>query len=223
MKGALTIRFVESGFWKAGPWSLGDGLVEIFMEVHTKVSLACMAKLFPDVMRRSFSSELVQGASCPHRPSFSWVRSPLLLFLWFLQKESPLFNTTSFPFIPVFPSQSSSTCPFPLVQGGYLSYQSSHQSGWGKLGSRVWVWVCQALGSTLRCWQPSPLCCSCAESVLFLRPFCETFGHKVVLGNILGPFKEFSLRVLSIRAPRPGLWAFNTKWAGTSDFRPHNV
>ena len=70
MKGALTIRFVESGLWKAGPWSLGDGLVGIFMEAHTKVSLACMAKLYTDVMIRSFSSELVRGASCPHRPSF---------------------------------------------------------------------------------------------------------------------------------------------------------
>ena len=137
MKGARTIRFVESGLWKAGSWSLGDGLVEIFMEAHTKVSLACMAKLYPDVMRRSFSSELVRGASCPHRPFFLMSSFSPPPFSLVLPGRIPLFNTTSFPFILVFPSQSSSTCPFPLVQGGYLSYQSSHQSGWGKLDSRV--------------------------------------------------------------------------------------
>ena len=45
-----TIRFVESGFEKAGPWSLGNGLVRIFMEAHTKVDLACIAKPYTDVV-----------------------------------------------------------------------------------------------------------------------------------------------------------------------------
>src|SRR6266581_4605828 len=40
---------------------------------------------------------------------------------------SPPVNATSFPFILVFPSHSSPTCPFLIVQGGYLSYQSSRQ------------------------------------------------------------------------------------------------
>ena len=35
---------------KAGPWSLGNGLVRIFMEAHTKVDLACVAKPYTDVV-----------------------------------------------------------------------------------------------------------------------------------------------------------------------------
>ena len=110
----------------------------------------------------------------------------------------PLVNATSFPFILVFPSHSSPTCPFLLVRGGYSSCQSSHQSGWEKLDSMVWVWVCQALGSTLRCWQPSPSYCSCTKSVLFFRRFCEMFGRKVVLGHILGPSRSFYFVSLTV-------------------------
>ena len=36
-------------------------------------------------------------------------------------------------------------------------------------------------------------------------------------------FKELSLRILGSRTPWPGLWALNTKWAGTSDFGLHNT
>ena len=50
VKGARTIRFVESGLGKAGPWSLGDGLVGIFMEAHSKVDLARMSKPYTDVV-----------------------------------------------------------------------------------------------------------------------------------------------------------------------------
>ena len=32
--------------WKAGPWSLGSGLIVVFMEVHMRVDLAWLAKLF---------------------------------------------------------------------------------------------------------------------------------------------------------------------------------
>ena len=35
---------------KAGPWSLGNGLVRIFMEAHTKVDLAYIAKSYTDVV-----------------------------------------------------------------------------------------------------------------------------------------------------------------------------
>ena len=35
---------------KTGPWSLDGGLVMIFMEAHTKVGLACMAKPYTDVV-----------------------------------------------------------------------------------------------------------------------------------------------------------------------------
>ena len=33
---------------RSGPWSLDGGLVMIFMEAHTKVGLACMAKPYTD-------------------------------------------------------------------------------------------------------------------------------------------------------------------------------
>ena len=102
-----------------------------------------------------------------------------------------------------------------------MSYQSIRQSGWEKLNSMVWVWVCQALGSTLRCWQLSSLCCSCIESVLFFRRCWETLDVKSSSATSLG-LQGASLRVLGNRAPQPGLWALNTKWAGTSDFGPHN-
>ena len=35
---------------KAGPWSLGNGFVRIFMEAHTKVDLACIVKPHTDVV-----------------------------------------------------------------------------------------------------------------------------------------------------------------------------
>ena len=35
---------------KAGPWSLEGGLVMVFMQAHTKVGLACIAKLYIDVV-----------------------------------------------------------------------------------------------------------------------------------------------------------------------------
>ena len=124
-------------------------------------------------------------------------------------------------FILVFSPRSLHTCPFLIVWGGYLSYQSIRQSGWEKLNSMVWVWTCQALGSILRCWQLSSLCCSCTESVLFFRRCWETLDVKSSSATSLG-LQGASLRVLGNRAPRPGLWALNTKWAGTSDFGPHN-
>ena len=134
---------------------------------------------------------------------------------------SPMGSPPS-PFILVFYSRSSHTCPFLLVWGGHLSYQFISRSGWEKLDSMVWVWVCQALGSTIRCWQLSSLCCSCTESVLFFRRCCETLTWSRHRPHPWA-FKELSLRVLGNRAPRPGLWALNTKWAGTSDFGPHST
>ena len=50
MQMARTIRFVESGFGKAGSWSLGNGLVKIFMEANTKVDLAYIAKPYTDMV-----------------------------------------------------------------------------------------------------------------------------------------------------------------------------
>ena len=44
------MRFVESGFGKAGPWSSDGGLFMIYMEAHTKVDLAYIAKPYTDVV-----------------------------------------------------------------------------------------------------------------------------------------------------------------------------
>ena len=44
------MRFVESGFGKAGPWSSDGGLFMIYMEAHTKVDLTCIAKPYTDVV-----------------------------------------------------------------------------------------------------------------------------------------------------------------------------
>ena len=49
-KKAHTISFVERGFEKAGSWSLGGGLVRIFVKAHTKVDLACITKFYKDVV-----------------------------------------------------------------------------------------------------------------------------------------------------------------------------
>ena len=86
----------------------------------------------------------------------------------------------------VFPSRSEPTCSFLLVRGGYSSYQSMRQSGWEKLDSMVCVWVCQAMGSTLSCWQPFTLYCSCTEYVLFFRRFCEMLDVKSSSATSLG-------------------------------------
>ena len=135
--------------------------------------------------------------------------------------EVLFLNAVNFPFILVFPSHSSSTCPLLLVWGGYSSCQSSHQSGWEKLGSMVWVWVCQAMGSTLRRWQPSPLHCSCIGFVLFFRLLV---GCWVQSRPRPSPwiFKELPLRVLSSKAPRPGYWALNSVGRDLR-FGPHNI
>ena len=44
------MSFVERGFEKARPWSLGNGLVRIFIGAHLKVDLACMSKPYKDVV-----------------------------------------------------------------------------------------------------------------------------------------------------------------------------
>ena len=134
---------------------------------------------------RSDSSEVIRGAvSSHHSSSFFSFLSP-----------GPLLFSSLFPFILVFNSPSSSTCQFFLVWGNYSSYQSSRQSGWEKLDSMVWVWVCQALGSTLRCWQLSPLSCFCTEVVLFFRRFYEMLDVRSSSATFLG-LHGVALRVL---------------------------
>ena len=48
----------------------------------------------------------------------------------------------------------------------------------------------------------------------------ETLDVKSSSATSLG-LQGALLCVLGNRVPRPGFWALNTKWAGTSDFGPH--
>ena len=146
----------------------------IFMEVHTKVGLTCIAKPYADVVWKVW----LLGLS-PRSVSFS-------LFSFFLGSPSPLLSQLSFPFILVSPSRSLPTCQFFLVWGSYSSYQSIRQSSWEKLDSTVWVWACQALGSALWCWQLSPLYCFCTEFVLFFMRFCEMLDVRSSSATFLG-------------------------------------
>ena len=146
------------------------------MEAHTEVDLACIAKPYMDVVWKVWLLGII-----PRSITFF----PFSL-LFLLLSLPPFLFSSLFPFILVFTSLSSSTCQFLLIWGGYSSYQSSRQSGWEKLDSMVWVWVCQALGSTLRCWQLSPVCCSYTESVLFFRHFCEMLDVKSSSATSLG-------------------------------------
>jgi len=138
-----------------------------------------------------------------------------------LSPSSPFSFMFSFPFILVFPSRSSSTCQFFLVWGNYSSCQSIRQNSCEKLDSMVWVWACQVLGSTLWCWQLSPAYCSCTKFVLFFMHFMRCWAWDCPQPHPWA-FKELSSCVLGSRAPRPGLWTLNTKWAGMQNFRPHN-
>ena len=125
----------------------------IYMEAHTKVGLACIAKPYIDIVWRVWLLGIIPRSIIfsPFFPLFS----------------NPLLPSLSFPFILMFTSHSSSTCQFFLVWGNYSSYQSIRQSGWEKLDSIVWsmglsgagllIMVLAALSFVLllywvRCW-----------------------------------------------------------------------
>ena len=72
-------------------------------------------------------------------------------------------------------------------------------------------------GSILRCWQLSPLSCPCTEFVLFFKRFVRCWAWDRPRPHPWA-FLGFSSYVLGNRAPRPGLWALNVKWARTSNF-----
>ena len=144
----------------------------IYKEARTEVGLACIAKPYTDMVWKV----CLLGLG-PRSVSFS-------SFFFFM--GSPPFSQLSFPFILVFPSRSSPTCPFFLVRGSYLSHQSIRQSSWEKLDSMVWVWACQVLGSTLWCWQLSPAYCSCTKFVLFFMRFYEALSVRLSSATSLG-------------------------------------
>ena len=132
---------------------------------------------------RSVSSDLVRVAS--HPPP--WVTVSARIFPC---GHPPFHNDTPPPFILVF-------SPIPQIRVNFSLFWvvirliNPHVGVVGEeLDGMVRVWVCQAMGSTLRRWQPFSLCCSCAEFVLFFGRF-EGVGHRVVLGHILGPSRSF--------------------------------
>ena len=164
---------------KARPWSLGNGLVRIFMEANTKMDLACIAKPYMDVVWKVWLLGI--------NPR-SIIFSPF--FLLFLLFPGPLlFFSSLFPFILVFTSPSSSTCQFLLIWGNYSSYQSIRQSGWEKLDSMVWsmeyglvrLWVPHyGVGSFL-------VCTALVLSLSFSSGALWGVECEIVLGHVLGP------------------------------------
>ena len=149
---------------KACYWVLGRGLIRIFMEAHVEVNLACRAKPYMDGVWKvcllglspsSISSSPAGNCVCKGFP------------LW----ASPFLQWYSSPFILVFSPVLHIRVSFSLF-GVVTRLINPHVRVIGEeLDSMVWVWVCQAMGSTLRCWQHFPWCCSCAESVLFFGRF----------------------------------------------------
>ena len=141
---------------KACHWVLGRGLIRMFMEAHVKVNLACRAKPYMDgVCKVCFLGLSPSGISSS--PAGNYVC-----------KGFPLWAS---PFILVFSLVLHIRVSFSLF-GVVTRLISPHVRVIGEeLDSMVWVWVCQAMGSTVRYWQPFPLCCSCAESVLFFGCF----------------------------------------------------
>ena len=133
----------------------------------------------------------------------------------------PSHNDTPPPFILVFSPVPQICVSFSLF-GVVTRLINPHVGVVGEeLDGMVRVWVCQAMGSTLRCWQPFPLCCSCAESVLFFGCFAICQAQSRPRPHPWA-FKGLLLCLPVNRAPRPGLWALNVKWAGIPIFRPHN-
>ena len=133
------------------------------MGTHTKVGLAGTVRLYIDITLRVWFLRFSPNS---------------IIFPPFVSALFPFYTSISFPFF-TYVSVS------PRL-GSYSSYQSIRQSGWKKLDSMVWVWVCQALGSALRCWQLSPLCCSCTEFVIFFRHFCEMLDVRSSSATSLG-------------------------------------
>ena len=101
--------------WKGLPLGARQGSDPGFMRTNTKVDLDGIVVPYIDVVRKVW----LLGFS-PRSVTFSPFSHPPLP-----------------PFILIFPSRSSLTCPFFLVRGGYSSYQSIRQNGWEKLDSMV--------------------------------------------------------------------------------------
>ena len=144
----------------------------IYMEAHTKVGLACIAKPYTDMVWKV----CLLGLS-PRSVSFS----PFFFFM-----GSPLSFSPSFPFILVFTSCSSSTCQFLLVWGNYSSYQFSRQSVWEKLGSMVWGMGLSGAGLHVMVLAAFLLVLLLYWVCPFLQAFCEVLSVRSSSATFLG-------------------------------------
>ena len=87
-----TIWFVESEFGKAWPWMSNDDLFMIYMEAHSKVGLACIAKPYTNIVWK-VSLLGLSPRSVSFLPFFFFYGvSPFFLALF------PFYTSISFPF-----------------------------------------------------------------------------------------------------------------------------
>ena len=176
-----TIWFVESGFGNAGFWSSDDDLVMFPMQAHTKISLACIARPYINLVWKVG----LLGLSL-RRITFS----PFFRFCWI-----PPFCLSSFSllykyFLPVPLPRVS----FSFLWGRYSSYQSIRQSGWQKLDSMVWSIGLSGAGLHIMVLAVFSLVLLLYWVCPFLQAFSWDVGREVILDYILGPSRSFIAR-----------------------------
>ena len=167
------------------------------MQAHTKISLACIARPYIDLVWKVG----LLGLS-PRGITFS----PFFRFCWIPPSCLSSFSLLYKYFLPV---------PLPRVSffflwGRYSSYQSIRQSGWEKLDSMVWSMGLSGTGLHIMVLAVFSLVlllyCSCIEFVLFFRRFHETLDVRSSSAISLG-LQGASLRVL-------GGWALSNRALG---------
>ena len=144
------------------------------METHSKVNWACMSKPYTDVVWRSISSELVRGASRPHRPPFLWIRPPLFSLVpgktLFQGNELPFYTSLSFPFLTYVSVSPRSGWLFVLsiLTSEWLGKAGQHGMSMGLLGDGLHIKALAAFSLMLLLYWICP----------FLQAFCEVLGVK---------------------------------------------
>ena len=178
------------------------------MQAHMKISLACITRPYIELVWKVG----LLGLS-PRGITFS----PFIRFCW-----------TPLPFLALLPFYTSIHFPFSIYVSVFpcLGVITRHINPYVRMVGKSWrawygVWACQALGSKWWCWQLSRLYCSCTEFVLFFRRFVRCWAWDRPRPRSWA-FRELHCASSAVGLYRTGLWALNTKWAGTSDFGPHN-
>ena len=167
---AQTIWFVENGFGKACPWTLGNGLVLVSRKLIQRQVWTVWLSLTSIWFERFGSSELVRGVlHSHHSSSFSFSCSPPSFLALF-----PFYTSIRFPFfshVSVFPC-------FP--------YQSSCQSGWEKLDSMVWGMGLLGAGLHIKVLAAFSLVLLLYWVCPFLQAFCEVLSVRLFSATLLG-------------------------------------